>query len=102
MADDIRLSGPILRVLKFMLENPREGRSGAEVSKVLGIGSGTLYPLLFRLESAGWLKSDWEAVDPSVVGRPRRRFYRLTGQGQTKAHRALAELQTGPGVLAWN
>jgi PadR family transcriptional regulator PadR len=102
MADDIRLSGPTLKVLKLMLEKPRDCRSGAEVSKLLGIGSGTLYPLLARLEGASWLKSEWETVDPSEVGRPRRRFYKLTGQGQTRANRALAELQTSSGVLAWN
>ena len=85
-----------------MLEKPREGRSGAEISRALGIGSGTLYPLLARLENADWMKSEWEQVDPSEVGRPRKRFYKLTGQGQTRARKALAELQVGSGELAWN
>jgi PadR family transcriptional regulator PadR len=102
MADEIRLSGPTLKVLKLMLEKPREGRSGAEISRALGIGSGTLYPLLARLENADWMKSEWEQVDPSEVGRPRKRFYKLTGKGQTRARKALAELQTGSGVLVWN
>ena len=102
MADEIRLSGPTLKVLKLMLEKPREGRSGAEISRALGIGSGTLYPLLARLENADWMKSEWEQVDPAEVGRPRKRFYKLTGQGQTRARKALAELQTGSGELAWN
>lgn len=102
MADEIRLSGPTLKVLKLMLEKPREGRSGAEISRALGIGSGTLYPLLARLENADWMRSEWEQVDPSEVGRPRKRFYKLTGQGQTRARKALAELQTASGVLAWN
>jgi DNA-binding PadR family transcriptional regulator len=102
MVEDVRLSGPTLKVLKLMLEKPREGRSGAEASRLLGIGSGTLYPLLARLEAAGWVKSEWEEVNPSKVGRPRRRFYKLTGQGQARANRALAELQTSTGVLAWN
>jgi PadR family transcriptional regulator PadR len=102
MADEIRLSGPTLKVLKLMLEKPREGRSGAEISRALGIGSGTLYPLLARLENADWMRSEWEQVDPSEVGRPRKRFYKLTGHGQTRARKALAELQTGSGVLAWN
>jgi PadR family transcriptional regulator, regulatory protein PadR len=65
------------------------------------LGSGTLYPLLQRLENAGWLKSEWEEVDPSEAGRPRRRLYKLTGHGQTRAVRELAELQTTAGVLAW-
>ncbi len=102
MADEIRLSGPTLKVLKLMLEKPREGRSGAEISRALGIGSGTLYPLLARLENADWMRSEWERVDPSEVGRPRKRFYKLTGQGQTRARKALAELQTSSGALVWN
>ena len=102
MADQIRLSGPTLKVLKLMLEKPRQGLSGAEFSRTLGIGSGTLYPLLARLESASWVKSEWEDVEPSEAGRPRKRFYRLTGQGQTRARKALAELQTDAGILVWN
>jgi PadR family transcriptional regulator PadR len=101
MSQQLRVTGPILKVLRLLLESPREPKSGAEISKLAGVGSGTLYPLLARLESAGWLKSEWEAVDPSEVGRPRRRYYKLTGLGQTQASKALAELQIAPGVLAW-
>jgi PadR family transcriptional regulator PadR len=101
MADEVRMSGPTLKVLKLMLEKPREGRSGADISRSLKIGSGTLYPLLARLENASWVKSEWEQIDPVEVGRPRKRFYKLTGQGQTRARKALGELQTAPGVLAW-
>jgi DNA-binding PadR family transcriptional regulator len=102
MENHIRLTGPTLKVLKLLLEKPREGRAGADISRTLGISSGTLYPLLARLEVAGWLKSKWEIIDPTDVGRPRRRFYKLTGHGQTQGARALAELQMAPGVLAWN
>jgi PadR family transcriptional regulator len=101
MANNVRLSGPTLRLLKLMIDKPLEGRSGAYISKTLKIGSGTLYPLLQRLENAGWLKSEWEQLDPSKAGRPRRRYYKLTGEGQKQAAQALAELQTAPGVLAW-
>jgi DNA-binding PadR family transcriptional regulator len=101
METNIRLSGPTLRLLKLMIEKPLEGRSGAGISKTLKIGSGTLYPLLQRLENAGWLKSEWEQLDPSQAGRPRRRYYKLTGEGQKQAVQALAEFQTAPGVLAW-
>ena len=102
MADnDVRLSGPALKVLKFLLAAPREARSGAEMSRASGVGSGTLYPMLARLEQAGWLESRWEDVDPSQAGRPRRRLYTLTGLGQTKANDALAELQMPEGRLAW-
>jgi PadR family transcriptional regulator PadR len=100
MADDVRVSRQMLKVLKMLVEKPREGHSGAEISKGVTISSGTLYPLLQRLEQAGWVTSEWEKVDPSEAGRPRRRFYRLTALGQTRAIAALTELQTAPGVLA--
>lgn len=104
MADrEPRLSGPTLKVLKLYLTTPRADRSGADISKATGVGAGTLYPMLARLEVAGWFESEWENVDPSEAGRPRRRFYRLTGLGQTRARTAFAEFQiTGlVGAAAW-
>jgi PadR family transcriptional regulator, regulatory protein PadR len=98
---DIRLSAPGLRVLRLFLQQPLEGKSGAEISRLASVGSGTLYPLLARWEKAGWVTSEWENVDPSEVGRPRRRFYRLTAVGQTKARDALADVQVARGDLAW-
>ena len=44
---------------------------------------GTIYKALGRMEKAGWLKSKWE--DPVIAAeesRPRRRFYRMTAEGQ--------------------
>ncbi|MBN4095627.1 PadR family transcriptional regulator [Methylobacterium sp. OT2] len=94
MADrDPRLSGPTLKVLRLYLMTPREERSGAEISKSTGVGAGTLYPMLARLEEAGWFDSEWENIDPKEAGRPRRRFYRLTGLGETRARAALSEFQ---------
>lgn len=98
---DVRLTQPTLKVLRFLLEKPREGRSGAEMSRATRVGSGTLYPMLARLEAAGWLSSEWEAIDPSEAGRPRRRFYKLTAVGQNSARAALAELQVAAGEPAW-
>jgi DNA-binding PadR family transcriptional regulator len=101
MSDDVRLTQPALKVLRFLMETPREGCSGAEMSKATKVGSGTLYPMLARLEAAGWLTSEWEVIDPSEAGRPRRRFYRLTAVGQNSARKALADLQMRAGELAW-
>lgn len=98
---DPRLSGPALKVLKIFLENPRAERSGAEISRLAKISSGTLYPLLVRLEHAGWTRSRWETVDPIEVGRPRRRLYLLTALGYAKAIDALREVQLPTGELAW-
>jgi PadR family transcriptional regulator, regulatory protein PadR len=78
---NVRMSLQTLRVLEAFLENPTEQLSGAAVHQRCGIASGTLYPILLRLESAGWFVSKWESIDPSSVGRPRRRLYRLTTTG---------------------
>jgi PadR family transcriptional regulator, regulatory protein PadR len=98
---NVRLSQPALKVLRFLLEKPQEGRSGAEMSKATRVGSGTLYPMLARLEAAGWLTSEWEAINPRETGRPRRRFYKLTGAGQRNAIGELADLQLSIGEPAW-
>jgi PadR family transcriptional regulator len=45
---------------------------------------GTLYKALHRLEDRGLLSSEWEA-ESRTGGRPRRRLYRLTGDGLTIA-----------------
>jgi PadR family transcriptional regulator, regulatory protein PadR len=97
----VRLTQPALKVLRFLMQTPREGRSGAEMSKATKVGSGTLYPMLARLEAAGWLTSEWEMIDPSEAGRPRRRFYRLTAIGQNNAREALIDLQMAAGELSW-
>ncbi|MDO9398243.1 MAG: helix-turn-helix transcriptional regulator [Herbiconiux sp.] len=47
------------------------------------IGHGTLYRALSRLTTAGFLDATWE--EPEVAeadGRPRRRLYRVTGEGE--------------------
>ncbi len=100
MQNEIRLSGPTLKVLRMMVDDIGRRWSGAEISKVGKIGAGTLYPLLARLESHGWLGSEWEVGDPSELGRPRRRFYRLTALGQRSALQALSEFQV-IGDVAW-
>ena len=102
MKQAIRLTQPALGVLRFLLTKPREGHSGAEISKATKVGSGTLYPLLARLETVGWLKSEWEKIDPKEAGRPRRQFYRLTAVGYNNAQRALADLQIVMGEPVWS
>ena len=94
----MRMSLQTLRVLELFLENPSEQLSGADVQKRSRLASGTLYPILLRLESAGWFVSRWETIDPSSAGRPRRRLYRLTAGGLARASAVFASF--GRGVLA--
>ncbi|WP_241251211.1 PadR family transcriptional regulator [Candidatus Protofrankia californiensis] len=72
-----------------MLENPSADYYGFALAEASGFPSGTIYPILARLEAAGWLSSYWEEDDPVKLERPRRRMYRLTGHGATAARDAL-------------
>jgi len=63
--------------------------SGAEISAETAVLTGTLYPALARLEKAGWATSYWEDADPKLIGRPRRRYYKLTAVGATVARATL-------------
>lgn len=91
----VRMSLQTLRVLEAFLENPADSLSGADVQKRGHLSSGTLYPILLRLESAGWLVSRWEQVDPATVGRPRRRLYRLTSSGLRRTSEVFATFSRG-------
>jgi PadR family transcriptional regulator, regulatory protein PadR len=83
---------PVAKVLSALLAEPDAERYGLDLMKLTGLPSGTLYPVLHRLQGAGWLNADWEAIDPTVEGRPARRYYRLTPQGAAEARQALADL----------
>lgn len=102
MVEKVRMSGPTLKLLKVLLEHPKEALSGAQISKITKLGSGTLYPLMQRLAAAGWIVGEWEKVNPSEVGRPKRRLYKLTRSGQAAALKEFAQYQTlAAGALAW-
>jgi len=75
--------------------------SGAEIARSAKLASGTLYPILMRLEEAGWVESRWETEDPHELGRPRRRLYQATGLGIRKARSAFREIVSPFKEFAW-
>jgi len=85
-----RMTLPTQLVLRVLLEDPGEERYGYEVGASAGLASGTVHPILARLEGAGWVESRWEDVDSAQVGRPPRRYYRLTADGIEAAREGLA------------
>jgi PadR family transcriptional regulator, regulatory protein PadR len=102
MADQPRLTTQTLRVLGALMSRPEAELSGAEIGRTTKLPTGTLYPILLRLDEAGWVKSRWEDGDPHILGRPRRRFYRVTALGERNATAAVREVQTAFGTLAWS
>ena len=89
--DQPRLTLPTQHVLRALLEHPTHELYGLEVCVAADLPSGTVHPILARLERAGWLESRWEDVDPREKGRPRRRYYRLSSEGVERARVALAK-----------
>jgi PadR family transcriptional regulator, regulatory protein PadR len=85
---------PTQLVLRALLERPTREMYGLEICAAAGLASGTIHPILARLEGLGWLESRWEDVDPAAEGRPKRRYYRLSPDGAERARLALAEART--------
>ncbi|MFJ5306782.1 PadR family transcriptional regulator [Streptomyces sp. NPDC088350] len=78
-------------VLRPLLEEPARRWYGLELCELTGLPSGTTYPILARLEQAGWVNSAWEESAGHVEGgRPRRRLYWITKGGEKHAREALA------------
>lgn len=79
-------------VLQAMLEAPTHAHYGLRLAGRTGLPTGTIYPILARLEKAGWVTSAWEEREPTELERPRRRLYTLTGAGAHAARAALADI----------
>lgn len=93
MPSQVRVTVAVARVLAVFLEDVTVDRYGLDLMRFSGYPSGTLYPILLRLEKSGWLTSSWESVDPVTTGRPARRYYRLTPDGVVQARAEIAALQ---------
>lgn len=63
----------------MFLEDPTAARYGYELMKAAGLPSGTLYPMLARLEKEGLLTSGWDT--PQAPTERPRKYYTLTGDG---------------------
>ncbi|MEO6236896.1 MAG: PadR family transcriptional regulator [Vicinamibacterales bacterium] len=63
---------------------------GFDIMSATGLTSGTVYPALDRLESAGYLQSKWESdAIARADGRPARRYFTLTAAGAKALRGAL-------------
>ena len=88
-ATRLKTTYPTQEVLRVFLEDPGAEYFGTEIiEKIVSmrLKSGSLYPILQKLETVGWLTSRWEHEDHARSrGRPPRRYYRLTATGASSA-----------------
>lgn len=85
----LRISPQTLSLLDALLTHPMRWHHGYALSQQTGLASGTLYPILMRLEKRKWLETRWEDAGP--VGRPPRHLYRLTADGREWAREEMQD-----------
>lgn len=88
---DIKVTDRVRKILDVLLSDTHE-LTALSISQQTGLGPGTIYPTLARLERDGWIESAWETPDP-LPDRPRRRFYALTRHGRTRILQALGRYE---------
>ncbi|MDO5682186.1 MAG: PadR family transcriptional regulator [Propionibacteriaceae bacterium] len=78
-----------IAVLALLRGRPRYGGELVDAlaeRPALAVGAGTIYPLLTRLRTAGWVDTTWEE---SPLGPPRK-YYALTADGRAELVRLSA------------
>jgi DNA-binding PadR family transcriptional regulator len=80
--EPIRVTRPTLEILAALLA-AKSKVWGLELVRQTGLKTGTVYPILARLETFGWIQSSWE-VNQKHKG-PRRRLWQLTEDGEVRA-----------------
>ena len=87
-----RLSPQTLQVLEAFLQASKDWKYGYDISRNIGLKSGTLYPILMRLAERKLLETSWET---SELGKPARHLYRLTPDGMRFAREHRLSRSTG-------
>ena len=82
----MRLTYPTALVLQALLEGSHHG---FDIMDATGLPSGTVYPILRRLDADGCVRSRWEKqAVAQKEQRPPRRYYELTAGGRQLAGEA--------------
>jgi PadR family transcriptional regulator PadR len=98
-----RLTEPTTRVLGELASSPGREWYGLELCKATRLSSGSLYPILARLENEGWVSSRWEEPQrQEAEHRPRRRYYALTADGLAGIHALITRRPDVSGRLGQN
>lgn len=76
-------------------------RYGLQIVETTGLASGTVYVALGRLQKRGFLRAAWESQEVADrEGRPRRRYYDLTREGESALADALQSFAALAGAAA--
>ncbi|MGQ0733022.1 MAG: PadR family transcriptional regulator [Acidobacteriota bacterium] len=94
----MRLTVPTTLVLQALAQGHPHG---FDIMEATGLPSGTVYPILRRLDAEGLVRSRWERDGTArLEQRPPRRYYELTASGREAAAAAIARYRVATRVLA--
>lgn len=92
MSPRVNLTYPTALVLQALA---RGFHHGFDVMDATGLPSGTVYPILRRLDREGLLRSAWESAEAAQrEQRPPRRYYEITGSGEALLSEAVQRYRT--------
>jgi PadR family transcriptional regulator, regulatory protein PadR len=91
----MRTTHALVQTAQALLSDPDGRHWGYAISKMSGVRSGVLYPILARMLKADWATVEWED-DAAAEGRPPRRYYELTDLGRSQLGTLLAEAKVDP------
>jgi PadR family transcriptional regulator PadR len=85
-----RITAPFLDVVQAFLDAGGDELHGWAIINTTKRGGPTVYKILERLDEMGWVTARWDDR-PSEPNKPRRRYYRLTGEAEVHARALIAE-----------
>jgi DNA-binding PadR family transcriptional regulator len=93
----MRVTYPTALVLQALLDGVHHG---FDIMDATGLPSGTVYPILRRLDAEGLVRSRWERDTVArCEQRPPRRYYELSAGGRLFAGQAIAQVRRS---LGWS
>jgi DNA-binding PadR family transcriptional regulator len=95
----VRVTYPTTLVLQALLQGHHHG---FDIMDATGLPSGTVYPILRRLDEESYVRSHWEKEGVARrEQRPPRRYYELTANGRSFATEAVARYRSLQEVAAF-
>jgi DNA-binding PadR family transcriptional regulator len=94
----VRVTYPTALVLQALLQGHHHG---FDIMDATGLPSGTVYPILRRLDAEGYVRSQWEKEGVARrEQRPPRRYYELTTSGRVAATAAVSRYRAIDDIAA--
>ena len=91
------LSFASVTVMRVIAEGARHG---FDIMDAAGLPSGTVYPILGRMEESGYVRSRWEPASiAQKARRPARRYYEITRAGEQALAVSIEHYRTLGGLM---